>query len=181
MIIGITGKPESGKTTLANFMVEQNKRYRRASFAKPLKDLMNCIRLPIDTHEEKNMTTDIVANSDHVLSGCDMRNGLLTRRGVAQFLGTELIRKRLDPDMFVSLALNTTHTDLIFDDVRFENEARTIKALGGMLIRIERNVKGSGHASEQLNYNVDEIYCNHYGLDELEKFAKQLMYKIMVD
>lgn len=178
MIIGITGKAGAGKTTLANMMVKADKRYERRAFAQPLKTMMNQLGLAIDTGEEKEMTTDIVATEEHVLNGCDMRNGLLTRRGVAQFLGTDLIRRRLDPEFFVKRSFNTSKTDLIFDDVRFANEAIYIKALGGIMIKVNRDVDGSGHISEQLDLDCDHTLNNNYGLEDMDKFARNIMYVI---
>ena len=180
MIIGIFGNGHGcGKTTLANYILEADKRYQRRSFAAPLKKMMSSIFLPIDTQEEKLETTDIVASSAHVMSNADMRNGLLTRRGVAQYLGTELIRKHLDPDFFVKIALNCSYTALVFDDCRFLNEVRTIKALGGVTVKVERDgIKTSNHESEQLDWDADFEFSNNGDFEDVRQFAQTLMYDL---
>ena len=76
-------------------------------------------------------------------------------RHIMQMLGTEFGRNCIDPDLWVNLMqhrlLGNIAPYIVFDDIRFENEAAMIRNLGGLIIHVERaelGAKTNDHASE---------------------------------
>mgnify|MGYP003318206030 FL=1 len=81
----------------------------------------------------------------------------ITARVMLQTLGTEWGRASVDPDIWVKAAMREAeyfmHTDskVIFDDVRFANEAVAIQQAGGKVYRVSRKdfeVSNDTHISE---------------------------------
>jgi hypothetical protein len=81
----------------------------------------------------------------------------ITARVCLQSLGTEWGRASVDPDIWVKAAMREAeyfmHTDskVIFDDVRFANEAVAIRNAGGKVYRVSRKdfeVSNDNHISE---------------------------------
>jgi hypothetical protein len=90
---------------------------------------------------DKNATPD-------VLGGCTVRHALQT-------LGTNWGRDMIHKDTWTNAAMNEARDVMIrgygvvFDDVRFDNEAEAILNAGGVIIRINRpGVAQMAHASE---------------------------------
>lgn len=77
-----------------------------------------------------------------VLQGRAERTALTVRR-LLQWWGTEY-RRAQDPDYWTKAwnakvaSYDLSRTHLLIDDVRFANELATIKALGGLIVKIER-------------------------------------------
>lgn len=180
MIIAITGRAGAGKTTMAA-MIEKatGGKVKVRSFKEPLAAMLSSIGLDIDTQEQKKMTTDIVAQEQHRKAGCDTQGRFLTRRGLAQFLATDLIRKQLDNDFFIKRALKG-EDNVVFDDLRFYNESQEIIKAGGVIIKIEREClqNYSQHESEDIDVSYDKIFFNNYDLDEMEKFVQKLLIEL---
>lgn len=132
MIIGIVGKAEAGKTTLANFMVEHAK-----------SNLLFC-------HVEKLAFGDGLKEALDRAGICKMRDmfGKKTKfsRWIMQRVGTELVRKQIDPDYWtkilvkkmVNIMRSNKRVLVVVDDIRFLNEADIIRQCGGALIRTIR-------------------------------------------
>lgn len=95
--------------------------------------------------------------------------GYMTARQIIQQWGTEIFR-RVDNDYWVKKAVEAIEEDqsynndirpsgvIIFDDIRFTNEADMIRDNGGILIKLMRgnNTKDS-HSSEHLDYEGFDI------------------------
>lgn len=142
-IVGFCGQAGAGKTTAALELVTTYD-YHRISFADPIRRMLLAMGLtPADLSVNKEVP-------HHLLAG-------KTPRAAMQTLGTEWGRDRIDADLWLRLArhnavriLDLGHL-VVFDDVRFDNEARLIRALGGQVIRIIRRSQppaAAGHASE---------------------------------
>ncbi len=161
MIIGITGKIGSGKTTLANYLVQEYD-FIEYSFAGPLKEIGKIFGFS----DQQLYGTQEDKLSLHSHWGISSREFL-------QKVGTELFRNQLSkviPDMKIK---HTIWADLfklqymkkprhyVISDVRFLDEAKVITELGGIIIRTERKndvTSCSGyehvHASET---NINKI------------------------
>ena len=164
MIIAFSGRIGSGKSELAKIC--QNKGFEKLYFALPLKQLVaNLIHVgiedinPLKNVEKKYKFTKkdyiYLANETNIPFETirdEMKNVKLnTVRQLLQFIGTDLIRK-YNPNWHVNKikTMIDKNKNYVFDDVRFPNELKLIKELGGdcwFIIRpIINNV--SNHISE---------------------------------
>lgn len=143
-LIGITGRARSGKDTLAAVFVRHG--YKQLAFANSLK-----------------ATCALIAKEDRWLWFNDETKEQVSkslgmpRRIALQKVGKAL-RDTLGPDVWVNRLLTTWVTrnkePAVISDVRYENEAKAIKALGGIIIRVVRPGEGlegeaATHESEQ--------------------------------
>ena len=148
-LIGLCGPKGVGKTFFAK---QQDARV--LSFASPIKRMLRQILPPGDWLGERK--------EDQLP---DFPKGM-TARVALQTLGTEWGRAMIDPDIWVKAAMreaeyflqampiskfSTPDSKVIFDDVRFANEAVAIRAAGGKVYRVVRKdfeVSNDTHISE---------------------------------
>jgi len=103
MKVAICGRMASGKTTLANWFVDQG--YQKVSLAAKVKDIAR------DLFKMKNKD-----------------------RRLLQKIGMKM--REIRPDVWIEYLIGTDGNLLVVDDVRFVNEARSFKAAGWVLIRL---------------------------------------------
>ena len=166
-IIGISGKQGNGKTTLANHIINNNKKYVKVSFAENVRHIVSLIT-GINIDNLRSMK-----DKEYLYEPYN-----LTIRQLLQKVGTEMGRN-IHPDVWTnSLFLNFNHNCYwIIDDVRFENEFNIIKKYGGIVIRLNKsNHIDDQHLSEtaldhidnwDLVINVDDYQNNVKGIYEL--------------
>tara|TARA_R110000796_G_scaffold25716_1_gene72224 strand:- start:65 stop:544 length:480 start_codon:yes stop_codon:yes gene_type:complete len=139
-LIGLCGPKGVGKTTFAKLQEATV-----LSFAGPIKRMLKQILPPGDWLGERK--------EDQLP---DFPEGI-TPRVMLQTLGTEWGRTSVDPDIWVKAAMREAeyfmHIDskVIFDDVRFANEAVAIRQAGGKVYRVSRSdfeVRADSHISE---------------------------------
>ena len=139
-LIGLCGPKGVGKTTFAKLQDA-----RVLSFASPIKRMLKQILPPGDWLGERK---------EDQLPG--FPEGI-TARVCLQTLGTEWMRSTIDANGWVRAAMREAdyflHTDskVIFDDVRFANEAVAIRQAGGKVYRVSRKdfeVSNDTHISE---------------------------------
>jgi len=159
-IIGFCGLIGSGKTSAALHLVNAHN-WRRLRFADPLKAALRALGC-----------TDTEIDGDRK----EVPSGLLcghTPRHAMQTLGTEWGRDMIGPDFWenawcVALARVPAGISVVVDDVRFPSEARIIRNLSGLLVRVERpEVTATDHISEQFTLPVDVVVNNNGSLVEL--------------
>jgi hypothetical protein len=164
-IIGLTGYAQAGKSTVANYLVEQHG-FTRLSFAAPLKKMLRTLNpvlgaggfesyqqmdVRLSTLVEDGLTEQEIKDSDY---GKEYRRLL-------QVLATECIRAEQE-DFWVRAAaaqIKDFNGKYVFDDVRFHNEAQFILSLSPEgLWNINRpGVEAvNGHVSEQLAGELGE-------------------------
>jgi hypothetical protein len=166
-VVGITGLAGSGKSTVANYLVEAHG-YTRLSFAGPLKKMLRTLNPIMGLNPLAHSAATRVMPLDKVFSAyCedelsvkDSEYGPEYRR-LLQVLGTDCIRA-VDPSFWVKAAVaQMTDEDgkYVFDDVRFPNEAEVIKEINpwGLwhVIREGQELTSDAHVSEQ--------YAGHMG------------------
>jgi hypothetical protein len=157
-VIGITGLAGSGKTTAAGFFEEHD--FKRLSFAAPLKEMLRVLTPCVDKQA-----------SPEELGGVSVREAL-------QSLGTDWARKTLGDDVWVRNmtgrirrhAIECPHLrGFVIDDVRFDNEARMVHELGGLVVEIRRDgLERMAHVSEAgLSEPIDFSFDNNSSPDDL--------------
>lgn len=158
-IIGFSGLMGSGKSTAANYVRDMHS-YKILSFAAPLKKAAEII-----------FDLDPMAFSEDGKKVIDPYWGI-TRREMLQKLGTECMRNVFFNDFWVKRAELTLRkvkgNHVVFDDVRFDEEAEWIKSKGGLVILITREgLAQSTHASEKGLANVTHVIPNNESMSVL--------------
>jgi len=145
VIIGLAGPKGVGKSTYANQLVfdmyktrEWSDAIRIISFASPLKEMLGCI-----VHK------DYIEDKERVIPNLGV-----SARHCLQTLGTEWGRNLISDSIWIDITRHRIEesdaTVFIIDDVRFDNEAKMIREMGGEVWQLSRgNVGGSDdHISE---------------------------------
>lgn len=160
ILIGISGKLGSGKDTVAQFIMDKMPDYNFAhkSFAHNLKHITSIISgLPMDmmfTHEGKNTELPLY-------------NGI-TVGNLQQVIGTDLFRKHFDDMVWIKSLFAPYDKDKdnwVVSDVRFRNEAEYVRAMGGILVRLEGDPAGV-----RANSTRDMTHPSETELDDYEHF-----------
>lgn len=175
MIVGITGKIGSGKSTLSNIF--QNYGFEEYAFAKPLKDIARIFGFD----EESLYGSQEDKEKIHPYWGISSRRFL-------EKIGTELFREGLKevlPDMrgsnsiWVELFKKNVGYDrnIVLSDVRYKDEEDAIRSMGGIIIKTIRNCDyTSTHKSNNVEIKYDYIIDNNkMTIEDVEKFVEKLL------
>jgi hypothetical protein len=176
-LIGIYSPfPQSGKSTVFSFLNELVG-YERLPFASPLKEIGTYL-LQITGVPDSEAQRYIYEDKEEQIPG--FPEGI-TARFLLQRLGTDFGRNTIDPDIWIKAWVNTVNglpeqvPNIVVDDVRFENEVRTVRELGGKLWKVVRpslNPTGSeSHSSEQglEHEEFDVVIVNDGSIDDLRE------------
>ena len=182
MIIGICGLIGSGKGTVADILVEQHN-YEKLSFADKLKDGVSSVfGWDRQMLEEDKFWTEETGET-------------VTPRLILQLFGTDCMRNGFYDGIWVSLVkqylLKDTKQNYVIPDVRFENEAKMIRSLGGRICQVRRGpdplwfrlYKDLGQIPEDVhksewawaNVQMDYIVSNDSTMDMLKSQVKDLL------
>ena len=173
--VGFTGKMLAGKDTCANYLTNAilnwkgpNYIINRMAFADSLKDF--CMRyLGLSKHQCYDQEGKKEYNEFWGM----------TNREILQRVGTEAMRNGFHKDVWAKITelkikeAVVNGEFFIITDVRFPNEAETIKKHGGIIVEIVRpGIESNGienHASEQrLDLSlIDRQVINNNDLDNL--------------
>ena len=123
MLIGLSGKMKTGKTTAALWMQADHGCSRR-SFAAVLREYVG--RMFGAT--EKQLADGDFKESVSGIAGLTWRELMIKTGAFLRSLDENFLVDRLD----------WSGKNIVIDDVRFQNEARKIKAAGGVIIRLFR-------------------------------------------
>jgi hypothetical protein len=165
MIIGITGYATSGKSTIAQALCARG--FTRLAFMDPLKDMLRAIGL-----SEEELNGQLKTKPSARLLG-------KTPRQAMQTLGTEWGRQMVANDLWVhlwSLRAERASTHVVCDDLRFKNESRMVRVLGGKVWRVDRlGIRPGIHASEleQAGVIPDKTIQNNGTIEDLVKKVEQ--------
>lgn len=176
-VIGLTGLAGSGKSTASHLLMSKVPGSVRIPVASCLKDMAMCLGL----------TEDMVYGDKKMMPIPGL--GDVTPRYILQTLGTDWGRNMIHPNIWVlswrakvRKAFSDGASLVVVDDVRFPNEASTIREMGGKLIRISSTrVIQMTHESERhiSGLSVDRDVTNNGSMDELGKtivsVAKELL------
>lgn len=160
-IIAFAGRKQSGKTSSVKFLMDTypNKDIVIYSFATPLKQL--CVDIlgldPRQCYGEDRYKNEEV--------NCYWEGKQLTAREVMQIVGTEWFRT-MQHNVWADATIRKIQKEApeiaVIDDCRFPNEVEAIQNAGGFVIKLNRNVYNSDHASEVAldRENYDELKFN---------------------
>jgi hypothetical protein len=141
MIVGICGLIGSGKGTAADYLVNELG-YTKLSFADKLKDAVATMfswdrtLLEGDTKESREWR-------EHPDEFWTKETGkTITPRLVLQLFGTDCMRNGFYDGIWVSLVkqqiVNNPDKNFVIPDVRFQNEVKTIRDVGGKVWWVKR-------------------------------------------
>jgi len=188
MILGLTGKAGSGKTTCADYLVNKHG-FVKVNFKDALvKEMLENLS---DTLEAiKNDENDkLSAFSSDVLTVMDLfKLKPKVMRALMQNYGTDVRRKDsinywVDKwNKSVAIAINDGK-DVVVDDCRFLNEADAIRLAGGCIVyvncldkkcdvgakHISETEMGSIETDETIDCCYGDLDCLHRSLDEIIK------------
>ena len=155
-LIGLTGQAGSGKDYVFGLLSFEFPRTRRIAFADGVREEIEDI-----------LKTDVVWDKPYPSEV----------RSLLQWWGTDL-RRAQDKDYWVKYTAKQLRESLrkrdltIVTDVRFENEAKAIRDLGGIVVEvfaepiIRQNRLGgtlpSEHASEVIDFETDAVIINNH-------------------
>ena len=197
MIIGICGLIGSGKGTVADILVEEHN-YEKLSFADKLKDGVSSVfgwdrqMLEGDTDGSRKWREQ----QDDFWT--KETGEAITPRLILQLFGTDCMRNGFYDGIWVSLVkqqlLNNKDKNYVIPDVRFENEAKMIRSLGGRICQVRRGpdplwfrlYKDLGqeptdvHKSEWAwaNVQMDYILANDGTTEDLKNLVKDHLVSI---
>ena len=138
MLIGLVGPISSGKDTVAERLVTHHG-YKRDSFAKSLKDAVSSM-----FNWDREMLEGNTESSRHWREQPDKfwsekMGKEVTPRWVLQYFGTEVMRQGMYDAIWVDSVIGRYKGEnTVISDTRFQNEIKTIKAHGGIIILIKR-------------------------------------------
>lgn len=176
MIIGINGRMQSGKDTLADILVRQHSNVERVAFADKLKDsAAAALGVSRELLEELK-----IAEREHVELLSNPKVISFNIRTYLQRYGTEAHREIFGDDFWVREALDNQKvsdgTILVVTDMRFPNEIEAVLDRGGIAVKIRRKIaddKPILHPSEQTlpddqfdyfldnNGTMNDLYVNY--------------------
>lgn len=138
-LIGLCGYAGHGKTTAALHLATAHK-FHIYSFAAPLKSMLETLLAEVGvnpSHINRMIRGDLKEKESRFLAGNTPRHAMQT-------LGTEWGRDCMGATFWAEIAkmriddAQIRGIDIVFDDVRFENEAELIRKMGGRIIQVLR-------------------------------------------
>ena len=188
MLIGIVGLIGSGKDTVAERLVTHHG-YKRDSFAKSLKDAVSSM-----FNWDRDMLEGNTTSSRHWREQPDKfwsekMGKEVTPRLILQQFGTEVMRGQMYDGIWVDSVIGRYKGEnTVISDTRFQNEIKTIKAHGGIVVLVKREPiptreemqKQGVHQSEWdwVGSNFDYIIDNTSSLEGLNANIDQFIYQL---
>ena len=188
MLIGLVGLIGSGKDTVAERLITHHG-YKRDSFAKSLKDAVSSM-FNWDRELLEGNTKESREWREQPDKFWSKKMGKeVTPRWVLQYFGTEVMRQGMYDAIWVDSVIGRYKGDkTVISDTRFQNEIKTIKAHGGIVVLVKREEiptreemqKQGIHQSEwdwvgsDFDYTIDNT-SSLEGLDaNIDQFIHQL-------
>jgi hypothetical protein len=169
MIIGLIGFIGAGKNTVSDILTEYG--FCSESFAGPLKDVAASIFNWDRAMLEGNTSASRISR-ETVDEWWNERLKIpnFTPRIALQILGTDILRNHFHADIWVlsmEARIKDAKKNVVITDVRFPNEVRIVRELGGKIVRIKRgedpewfSLAASNHESMPMVY--PDIHASEY-------------------
>jgi hypothetical protein len=170
-IIGLCGYAGSGKDTAAAGLVAEG--WTRVAFADGVREALLALNPEISM---AHLSSYLV----HWGGWDEAKRQIPEIRTLLQRMGTEVGRAFFGDDCWINIArrkIKDINGNVVITDVRFENEADAIYAMGGEVFRIERPGVGpkNDHASEKLEFFVNRTISNDGTTQELQDRLRQFV------
>lgn len=199
ILIGLAGRKQAGKNTTAKLIAElrPDLKIEERGFADLLKWSAYRIFKPDCTREEAIEWADKFKFIGNLYMSTDGDEPLcaVTGRETLQRYGTEAHREIFADNFWVDALLPTDPVNdwttkfpgadiVLITDVRFENEAERISALGGVVVEVCRpgGDESDTHASEKPlpGWMIDYAMNNQGSIDDLRENVKSLLHWVDV-
>ena len=177
-LIGISGKATSGKDTTANYYCRfSNEHCTILHFADSLKDCCQGLLIPFGTYDMSLQDTKKLI--------IPWMGKEYTVRNLLQDVGNAF-RDSICQDFWIRIMLgkikaiehNNEIDTILIPDVRYPNEYKMIKDLGGTVWRVDRKgIESMNHISETAldDYTFDKYIKNHGTLTDLQQQIKNIV------
>jgi len=194
-IIAFVGAAGAGKTTAANYVVKVGPKLtpkvemRRYNFATPIKQMVVALLMACGVEQKlaRPMVTDPKLKGEPV-----PEVGGFTPRTLMQTIGTEWGREVMHEDFWITLALHRINTAIkkgygvVYDDLRYENEANMVRAFGGAVVGIRGRKTllddtSAAHASETQHPEPDFWIENDGAEEKLHAAVDEVIAKYLQD
>lgn len=184
-IICFAGRKQSGKSSSCEYIyrkLQDKCSVQIYNFADPLKQI--CIDVlglaPRQCYGEDKYKNELV--------DCQWNGKQLTAREVMQILGTDILRT-MQNNVWAGATIRKIQKDnpdvALIGDCRFPNEVEAVQNAGGIVVKLERSLFYSDHASETAlnkeHYNQDifdyTINNQHIELDTKNEIILKFLKK----
>lgn len=188
VVIGIAGRIGAGKDVVASFLDEKHG-FQVLRFSAPLKEEVKD-RLSRTVLAIAHLGGHYCLAKESVDEFLDRLLNVMKPKGVRELLqeyGTE-VRRADDPDYWTKAWMRaydrlSPPRTVVVPDVRFPNEASTIRKLGGLVIRIERPSLGppGNHPSETalLDWPYDKVFISDGTIEALERQVEEWVLPVL--
>jgi hypothetical protein len=181
-VIGLwSPTPGCGKSTVANLIEDIGPACQIIPFAETLKDMLTALLLGAGYSdlEADRAVYDPEGKTERLFC----LPGSPTPRHLMQTLGTDWGRHRIHPDLWTTIwraKVRSAAVMVIADDVRFPNEAKAVRDVGGELwcIQSPLGVPAGEHISEgQLGDEPFDVIINNNGtMDQLHTAVRHAFF-----
>jgi hypothetical protein len=143
ILIGLCGSIGSGKDTCATIL-ESRYLFQRFSFASPIKDIVSTLfGWNREALEGTTPSTRIWRETED--PWWSMQLGVsISPRKMLQLIGTDMFRNILSPQFWTTVIkrkiLSSSRDRIVITDCRFPEEIDLIRSLGGIIVKIDRNI-----------------------------------------
>lgn len=157
MIIGLSGYAQSGKDTVADYLVK-NYGYTKISFADPIREALYKLNPKVDIADMHGVH---LANAVDGMGWENVKIDSPDTRQLLQRMGTEIGREMFGKDFWVNQAMlkANQHDKVVFADVRFPNEVEAILEASGAVWRVSKP------GVEAVNRHPSETALDGYKFD----------------
>ena len=195
LIIGLTGLKQSGKTTAGKMLAEELQGME-VSFAEPIRKFISeNFGYKEETKEDPIGFLDHCPITDNYNRHGARYPDQITPRYLMQTLGTEWGRDMIHPELWVlllhrrldMLAAHRPLSVFIVSDLRFDNEAKYIRSMGGEIVLmtnpeakfIDSHVSEEGIRSSHITQHIENDWKNDdAGKSALREKVKALAHKL---
>ncbi len=154
MIIGLSGYAQTGKDTIANYLVK-NHGFVKISFADPIREALYKLSPYVRVGDMPPVALSMAVDR---LGWEDLKRLSPDTRELLQRLGTEVGREMFGKDFWVNQAMlkANEHDKVVFADVRFPNEVEAILEASGDVWRVSKP------SVQPVNRHVSETSLDTY-------------------